>query len=208
MRTTSLAGWTVTICAAVLVLLAAGCGDDSGNTTPDASAPDAAPPDAGALTDGQVSPDGSVTTGEASDLTVDLHAANLYAYQLADLSTQADYTGTDWDFSVTKAMPNPPTFLLGPGVTAVNLGSATAFHAVTQAPDTGYDDDDPDPIIGISWQDGGSGTTGFQVTANVYVLHLADGTYAKVEVLSAQEGKVVVRVYRQADSTRNLATTP
>lgn len=182
-----------------------GCGDDDGGTTQDAAVHDAALGD-GSVPDGQVDPDGSVSTGEASDITVDLHSANMFAYKLVDLTAHADYTGTDWDFSVTKAMPNPPTFLLGPGVTAVNLGSTTAYHDVNEAPETGYDDDDPNAIIGISWQDGGSGTTGFQVTGNVYVLKLADGTYGKVEVISAQSGMVVVRAYRQADGTRNLAT--
>ncbi len=191
----------------VLLLSVAACGDDDGDS-PDAGEADAAAVDGGLTPDGEVLPDGGTSTGEATELTVDLHSSNQYAYDLSELLTLPGYTGTDWDVSVTNAMPNPPTFLLGPGVTAVNLGGGAGFHDVTEAPAAGYDDDDPDAIIGIAWQDGGTGATGFEVTGNIYVLMLADSTYAKLEVLSAQQGVVTVRVYRQADGTRNLSTAP
>jgi hypothetical protein len=83
---------------------------------------------------------------------------------------------------------------------------------VTTAPATGYAADDPSKdiyVIGSSWRNGGTGTTGFVMTKNVYALKLADGTYAKIEVLSAKGGEVHILAYRQAKvGSTDLTTAP
>lgn len=57
---------------------------------------------------------------------------------------------------------------------------------------------------------GGSGSTGYIMSENVYVLKLDHGdgdvTYGKIEVLQAQAGVVLVLAYWQADGTGNLLT--
>ena len=45
-----------------------------------------------------------------------------------------------------------------------------------------------------------------RASRNVYVLKLADGTYGKVEVLSAAGGVVHVLCYHQPDGTTDIAT--
>ncbi len=46
------------------------------------------------------------------------------------------------------------------------------------------------------------------MTENVYVLALPDGTYAKVEVLSAKGGVTEILCYRQEDGSRDITTAP
>ena len=113
---------------------------------------------------------------------------------------------TDFDLYMAHDGPGP-NLKLGPGVTGVNLGAATDYHDVDTAPADGYAaDDGTDFVIGIGFMDGGSGETGFIMTENVYVLKLADGTYAKVEVLSAAGGVVHVLCYHQPDGSTDIAT--
>ena len=99
---------------------------------------------------------------------------------------------------------------LGPGVTAQSLGSAQDYPDVDEAPASGYQADDlvnEVYVIGDTWRNGGSGTTGFLMSENVYAVKLADGTYAKIEVLSAQSGEVHILCDHPADRTRVIGTS-
>ena len=113
----------------------------------------------------------------------------------------------DYDFIVAKNPTMGPMIMLGPDVSALDLGNGTDYHAVDEAPVDGYQFDDGGTlVIGTSWRDGGTGQTGFDMTENVYVLKLADGSFGKIEVLVAIGGKIDVLCYHQADDSRNIAT--
>jgi hypothetical protein len=115
----------------------------------------------------------------------------------------------DYDFIVAKNPTVGPVIVLGPGVTAQSLGNADDYHDVNEAPADSYQaDEGNDLVIGTSWRDGGSGSTGFYMTDNVYILKLDGNTYGKIEVLSAKQGKIDVMCYHQPDGSANIATEP
>lgn len=190
--------------AILITLFAAGCSDDTQTPAPDLAL-DAKADQAQAV-------DGSGTTGKATDLKLGLHD-NKVKVVLASM-TVVGTEATVWDLFLSHSDPvdKLPAIQLGAGVTAQSLGSTTTFHNVKTAPTTGYTADDPSKdiyAIGSSWRNGGSGTTGFAMTKNVYALKLADGTYAKIEVLSAKAGEIHILAYRQAKvGSTDLTTTP
>ena len=149
-------------------------------------------------------PEGSQhTDGVAVDVTLLLHEdqVKLKLFSMQVLGAGA----TDFDLYMAHDGPGP-NFKLGPGVTAINLGADADYHEVSQAPADGYEADDSSYVIGTSFIAGGEGSTGYDMTENVYVLTLSDGTYAKVEVLSAVAGVVHVLCYHQPDGSRDLST--
>ncbi|MBN2357991.1 MAG: hypothetical protein JXR83_00965 [Deltaproteobacteria bacterium] len=147
--------------------------------------------------------------GIATDVNLHLHS-NAVKIILATMEV-VGMEATEWDLYMSHDDPvdGGPCLQLGPGVAAKNLGSGADYHAVSEAPTDGYENDDPNTdfyVIGSSWRDGGTGTTGFHMTENVYAIKLADVTYAKVEVLSAQTGEVHVLCYRQPDGSQDIST--
>lgn len=193
------------------LLLLAGCSDDSTPADAGTDGPVAAEAGTDALVP-DTSADQSTGAGTATDVKLGLHN-NEVKIVLADMSVVGK-EATTWDLYMSHNDPvdQLPHLELGPGVTAQNLGSTQTFHEVDTAPTTGYEADDPANqtyVIGSTWRNGGSGTTGFIMTKNIYALKLADGTYAKIEVLSAQSGEVHVLAYRQAAvGDTNLKTAP
>lgn len=193
--------------------LTVGCSDDA--TTTDTGGIADASSDQGAIdggTDAQQidkgsANDGSSAEGKATDVKLGMHDNEVKI----KLSTMKVSGKEATDFDLYMAHDDGPNMYLGPGVTGQNLGDGTAYHQLDTAPDTGYVADDTGGgklVIGTSWRSGGSGTTGFTMNKNIYVVKLADGTYAKIEVLSAKAGEVHVLCYRQSDGTRNIKTTP
>ena len=158
-------------------------------------------------------PDDALTClvrGTATDVQLGLHS-NQVKILLASMEV-VGMEATEWDLYVDHDAPSDggPNMKLGPGVTAQSLGSSQDYHAVDVAPVDGYLTDDTGNeiyVIGDTWRAGGSGTTGFIMSENVYAVKLADGTYAKIEVLSAQSGVVHVLCYRQAGGSRFIGTT-
>jgi len=195
-------------------LLLVGCSDDGSSAT-DSTVSDGPVSTAEASLDASAdtsAADQSTATGKATDLKLGLHD-NLVKVVLSTM-TVVGKEATEWDFYITHGDPvdQLPHIELGAGVTAQNLGNTKTFHEVDTAPTDGYTADDPSAqtyVIGSSWRDGGSGTTGFTMTKNIYALKLADGTYAKIEVLSAKGGEVHILAYRQpTPGDTDLATTP
>ena len=144
------------------------------------------------------------TDGTAVDVTLLLHSDQvklvLHSLQVQGVDV------TDFDLYMAHDGPGP-NLKLGPGVTGVNMGSGTDYLDVAEAPADGYvADEGTNYLIGTGFIAGGEGSSGYDMTENVYVLKLADGTYAKVEVLSAAGGVVHVLCYRQPDGSRDLAT--
>ncbi|MDY0000584.1 MAG: hypothetical protein RBU30_04760 [Polyangia bacterium] len=200
----------VAILALLLSLSTVACSDDDGpgnNSNLDAAVtPDAETQDSQVASD--AAPDASEPErGLATDLTINVHDATETAVRISDLSVLPSYSGADYDFKIVQIHP-APRFDLGPGATAINAGNLTPYHGYDVAPESGYAADDPTPVIGITYQAGGTGTTGFIMSENVYVLRLADGTNAKITVLSAMGGIIHVLCYRQGDGSRNIATQP
>jgi hypothetical protein len=111
---------------------------------------------------------------------------------------------TDYDLVFARVSGQGPTGYLGNGVTAVNAGNEIPFESFNEAPGEGYAADDTEPVIGSSWNDGGSGQEGFDANGNVYVLKLADGTYAKIAVTGAKNGKATADAYHQPDGSSDL----
>lgn len=199
------------------VALTLSCSDDSSTTDSGVDAEIGAEAGAEAGVDAKTSDtmptaDKSTAAGTATDLKLGLHN-NEVKIVLATMKVVGK-EATVWDLYMAHNDPvdQLPHLELGPGVTAQNLGNSTTFHAVETAPTSGYTADDPSAktyVIGSSWRNGGSGTTGFIMTKNIYALKLADGTYAKIEVLSAKSGEVHVLAYQQATpGDTNLKTAP
>ncbi|MBT3221413.1 MAG: hypothetical protein HN348_20200 [Proteobacteria bacterium] len=148
--------------------------------------------------------------GIATDVQFGLHSneVKILLFDMSVLGEEAD----DWDLYISHDDPVDagPHMVLGDGVTALSLGSADDYHDVTEAPETGYEADDPtndDYVIGSTWRDGGAGSSGFSMSENVYVVKLADETYAKIEVLSAKSGEIHALCYLQPDGTQDITTT-
>ncbi|MBW2702485.1 MAG: hypothetical protein JRF33_16820 [Deltaproteobacteria bacterium] len=147
-----------------------------------------------------------VSGGYAQILVADIHATegeqpaiNLRSMQTGDLD--------DFDF-VLYEDERGEIFELAEGVEGINMGSSLGFHDLIEAPDEGYAPDGlatEEMCIGTSFQSGGSCHSGFTMSGNVYVLKLADGSFAKVEVISFFSGRSELRVYRQVDG-KNLET--
>jgi hypothetical protein len=109
---------------------------------------------------------------------------------------------SDWDLKMGKSGAGP-WITLGKDVQAINLGAGMTFVQVMEAPDAGYQDD-PD-LIGGTWNNGGAGETGYEMSNNVYVLKLTDQTFAKLAVTSAKAGAVTFDAFHQGDGSRDLA---
>lgn len=158
---------------------------------------------AGSAGQGSAGAAGGSGAAACADLEVNLHDADNWYVTLADM-TEHETEPAAWDLQIGKTGAGP-WITLGDGVEAINLGSTDAFVDVVQAPDTGYD---PDPdLIGDTWKTGGAGETGFDMSDNVYVIHLADDTYAKVTVTSAKAGLIMLEAFHQADGSTDLACT-
>ena len=155
-------------------------------------------------------PEACLARGVATDIQLGLHN-NQVKILLATMEV-VGMEATEWDLYVDHDAPadGGPNMKLGPGVTAQSLGNSQDYHDTDEAPAGGYQADDPGSevyVIGDTWRAGGTGTTGFIMSENVYAVELADGTYAKIEVLSAQSGEIHVLCYRQADGSHFIGTT-
>lgn len=111
-----------------------------------------------------------------------------------------------WDFELFSE--GGPAIRLGMNVTGLDNGNAADFHDVDAAPEgeSYMGDNLPDYVIGNGFRNGGSGSEGFVMTQNVYILKRADGSYAKLEVLSAKNGIFGFHIYHQPDGTTDLST--
>ncbi|MCK5796774.1 MAG: hypothetical protein KAI47_06320 [Deltaproteobacteria bacterium] len=202
---------------AMLALVAAmtGCSDDSATTDTgvsqdllvDASGIELSTGDLPTADTG--AGESSGTANKATDVQIGLHN-NKVKIQLATMTVVGEQE-TTWD--IYMAHDDGPNVYLGTGVTGQNIGHAKTFHEVDLADDTGLvaDDTTNSPkklVVGTSWRDGGAGSTGYHMTKDIYVVKLADNTYAKFEVLSAINGEVHVLCYRQADGSKDLKTVP
>ncbi len=148
--------------------------------------------------------------GTATDVQLGLHD-NQVKILLATMEV-VGMEATEWDLYMAHDAPadGGPNMKLGPGVTAQSLGSSQDYHDIDEATADGYQADDTDNevyVIGDTWRAGGAGSTGFIMSENVYVVKLADGTYAKIEVLSAQSGEIHILCYLRADGSRFIGTT-
>ena len=194
--------------ASVMLVTFAACSDDDvqGNqNNMDAAVEVDAAIQSDADIDAAVAIDAAPQPGTATDVSFNLESSSAFSIDLtAMIATPGTIDGHD--LLVTKKSGVGPYIALGTGVTGVNVGHDAGFHDVDTAPATGYQDDSQTVLIGSSWIAGGSGATGFDVTGDVYVLHLADGTYAKVQVLSAKASVVHLMCYRQADGSTNVST--
>jgi hypothetical protein len=185
----------------LLAFVAGGCSDDD-NTADDASvvidqgAPDLAPAD-------QAGPQPSINT------QLSLHGG---ASALNFALGKPVFANETWDLNMPHGDPvdTGPHIVLAAGVTAKSLG-AVGFHETTTAPADGYQADDAANktyAIGSSWRTGGDGGTapGFTMSSFIYAIKLADGTYAKLEVLKAFAGTIDIRFYHQANGSQDLTT--
>jgi hypothetical protein len=182
---------------------AAGCGnvDDDDGEVADAGGGDG---DSDGDSDGDA--DGGSGSGldECVELTLDLHEGTGQALVTLSTMTVTNEEADEYDFAMVNQMPEPPAIYLGPGATAVDMGNETGFTDVTEAPTDGYAADGDEPVIGTGWRSGGSGTTGHEMSGNVYAIETSDGRFAKIAVTSAKLGIVTIDAYLQPDGSGSL----
>ena len=118
----------------------------------------------------------------------------------------SEVDGYDFKIGHLAKVEDIDYILLGSGVKAQNLGNTDPFDDVTTAPTDGYlEDEGSNYVIGTSWQEGGSCPSGWDCTDNIYAMKLADDTYAKFTVVSAQAGNFEFNVFKQVDSSTDLS---
>jgi hypothetical protein len=116
----------------------------------------------------------------------------------------------NFDFLFQRKHPGP-FIKLGPGVSGLNLGNEKNFAEVVSAPTAGYitdEGDNPDEgtmVIGRDWYSGGQGSSGFEMSNNVYLLKLADGSFAKIMVNFAKKGEVIIDAFRPVDGSADIS---
>ncbi len=140
-----------------------------------------------------------------TEISFDMHesASGQVFVVLSEMTAYLEDTST-YDFVFAKVHGQGPTGYLGDGVAALNVGDGTAFEEYDEAPAGEYSEDGDGPVIGTGWQEGGSGTEGFIPTGNIYVLKLANGTFAKISVTSAKDGLVTIDAFHQANGSNDL----
>ncbi len=138
-----------------------------------------------------------------------MHAPAATKVYFSTMSVIGTIEASDYDLYVSHL--DGPTLEIGDHVQAVNLGNTQSFDEVTELPEDGYAADGDEMVIGISYRTGGAGETGYTMSENIYGLKIDDGegnaTYAKIEVLMAQNGEVRIMAYWQPDGSRNVSTT-
>jgi len=149
-----------------------------------------------------------VAPREAFELTINLENPGTQKMNLREKTAGSDLASCDFGFVDDHA--NGPRILLCPDTTAYNAGNETGFYDVTAAPtDVTYETDGVDTYaIGNSWLDGGACSTGWLVNGNIYILHLSDGSYAKLEVTFARSGDVTVLAFRDPAGGADLTCEP
>ncbi|MDX9721380.1 MAG: hypothetical protein RBU37_11590 [Myxococcota bacterium] len=138
--------------------------------------------------------------GDCLSMSFNIHGSPQVYLDFSN-NTHVTTEPADYDLALLSPAP-PPSFALGPNTLGINLGNEQDFLSVTEAPEDGYGDDSGEPVIGESYKTGGSGTTGFIMSENVYLLQLSDG-YAKVTVTQAKSGTFELDYYYS--SGRELA---
>ena len=145
-------------------------------------------------------------------LKIYMHSPSATKIYFSTMSVIGDIEATDYDIYVSHL--DGPSFELGANVQAIDLGNTDAFDDVDEVPETGYATDGADVagmIIGTSYRSGGTGSTGFTMSENIYALKIGDGngnfTYAKIEVKQAKAGEVHVLAYWQPDGSRDVSTS-
>ncbi len=149
--------------------------------------------------------DDDLVAGTCTAMEFDMKANDSGQVFLTFADMTAHYEDiTEYDIVFAKVHGQGPTGYLGTGVTALNAGNEVPFDDFSEAPEDGYAEDGEEPVIGHSWQNGGSGPEGYDCTGAVYVLTLADGSYAKFTVTRAKDGVVTMEAFHQADGSRTL----
>lgn len=145
----------------------------------------------------------NTTPRNASEIAVNIHDADLQKINIIEITSGANLM--DCHFGILKT-GSVPALVLCDGTKAFNAGNSVDFYDIDSIPQDAVftEDDGTDYVMGTTWQDGGNGTTGFNMTQNVYILELPDGRYGKIEVLSAVAGIVTFAVFADPDSEDNL----
>ncbi|PIE17565.1 MAG: hypothetical protein CSA65_08440 [Proteobacteria bacterium] len=166
------------------------------------------------VNDSSLADDGATQGGTPTTLTtniksmvsyVDLHTMKVHA------QTDPEVKSGEIEFYTTHLAAKTPGLLLHSDVGAINLGAAKSYDQVVEAPATGYVKDDLQTgtyAVGKTWWTSKDEAKHvFVMSNNIYVLALPDGSFAKIQVMSAGSGKIVVRCFRQANGSRDLRTT-
>jgi len=150
----------------------------------------------------------AVDAREAFELTISLHDTGVQKMNLRDKIAGGDLASCDFGFLDDEV--NGPRILLCPDTTGYNHGNETDFYDVTAAPtDVTYETDgDGTYVIGSSWVSGGTCAAGWECNGNIYILHLQDDSYAKIEVVYGLGGTVTVLAFRDVAGGSDLTCEP
>jgi hypothetical protein len=119
-----------------------------------------------------------------------------------------------YDLSITKYDGGPAYFLGanssdGTIVAAINMGNSVNFEDVVTAPESGYQTDDSDNmnfVIGSGWRvQGGTGSVGFEMTKNIYVIKTCDQKHAKIIFTQGKAGILKMDVCYQPNGSLGIA---
>lgn len=163
-------------------------------------------------TDNETNDESEEPQAECREIAGDFHAGA--SYVVFNTFSMETAEPDSYDLSITKYDSGPAYFLgvnstSGTMVSGIDLGNETSFSDVTTAPDDGYLADDLDNmnlVIGSGWRvPGGTGSVGFEMTNNVYVIKTCDGKYAKVIFTEGKSGSLKLNVCYQADGSKNIS---
>ncbi|MBU1220951.1 hypothetical protein KKF34_07700 [Myxococcota bacterium] len=145
----------------------------------------------------------NTTPRNAAEIVVNIHDADLQKINIIEVTSGSNIM--DCHFGILKT-GSVPALVLCDGTKAFNAGNSVDFYDIDSIPQDAVftEDDGTEYVMGTTWQDGGNGTAGFNMTQNVYILELPNGRYGKIEVLSAISGNVTFAVFADPDGTDNL----
>ncbi|MBU1221171.1 hypothetical protein KKF34_05215 [Myxococcota bacterium] len=140
---------------------------------------------------------------EAVEIVVDIHSASLQKINIIEYTSDPNLE--DCHFGIMRT-GSGPTIVLCADTLVYNAGNSADFYEINEVPEEAIFsiDDGANYAIGTSWRDGGVGSTGFNMTENVYIFELPDGRYGKMEVLSSIGGVVTFLVFSDPDGEDDL----
>ncbi len=146
--------------------------------------------------------EGEVITPICRVIEIDLHVNSSFKVDAINYTATANNDRCDFVFAKSGS---GPMIALCDGISARDNGNGQTFVGLIEAPNLEHTiDSPPNYVIGDSWKTGGTSTTGFIMSKNIYTLKRENNSYAKIEVISAIAGKIKIKLFSDPNFGNNL----